>query len=219
MPAGGRIGRWNISDTNISENAVREATGRGWRGWWKVLDAWGAPKHSHSEIARFLAHEHGLSDWWSQTVTVQYERERGLRELGETPSGFQMGAQKTFLPDVDAAWSLISSSDGIEAWLGPGAPSELVQGESYRLLDGTTGEIRVVAPGSHFRLTWQPPPWSTPSTLQVRAVASPSGRGTVSFHHEGLPDQGAREAMVEHWKDRLTALQERWNARAERSGR
>ena len=201
-----------MSDTDISDGAVRDATGRGWRGWWKVLDAWGAPKHSHSEIARFLAHEHGLSGWWSQMVSVQYERERGMRDVGETASGFQMGAQKTFLPDPETAWRLLASARGIETWLGEGAPAELIQGEAYRLADGTVGEIRVVSPGTHVRLTWQPPLWSKPSTLQVRALASTSGKGTISFHHEGLPGQAAREAMIEHWKGRLEALQDSWGA-------
>ena len=195
-----------MSDTDISDDAVREATGRGWRGWWKILDAWGAHRSSHAEIARYLAGEHGLSGWWSQMVTVQYEREQGLREVGESADGFQMGAQRTFLPDARSAWDLLSSSRGLETWLGPGAPARLVEGEPYRLADGTTGEVRVVSPGSHVRLTWQPPLWSNPSTLQVRAVASSSGRGTISFHHEKLPDAGAREAMIEHWKDVLDEL-------------
>lgn len=195
-----------MGNTDISEDAVRRATGRGWRGWWKILDAWGAPRHSHGEIARFLAHEYGLSGWWSQTVTVQYEREHGMREIGETESGFQMGAQKTFLPDPASAWKLLSSPEGIETWLGRGAPRELVEGETYRLDDGTGGEIRVVSTGSHVRLTWQPPSWPKPSTLQVRAVEASSGRGTLRFHHEQLPDAAARDAMIEHWKERLRAV-------------
>lgn len=195
-----------MSDKNISDDAVREATGRGWRSWWKILDGWGAPRSSHAEIARFLADEHGLSGWWSQMVTVQYERERGLREIGETPQGFQMGTQKTFLADEHSAWELLSSPDGLAIWLGVGAPAELVEGETYRLDDGTTGEVRVVSPGSHVRLTWRPPLWSHPSTLQVRAVKAASGRGAISFHHEKLPDASARQAMIEHWKDVLDRL-------------
>ncbi len=146
-----------MSDTDISEEAVRNATGRGWRRWWKVLDAWGAPQHSHAEIARFLGHEYGLSDWWGQMVTVQYERDHGMREVGE---------------------------------------------------------IRVVSLGSHVRLTWQPPAWSKASTLQVRVSEASSGRGTVVFHHEQLPDQDAREVMIEHWKARLSALADVWSERS-----
>lgn len=207
-----------MSDGNISDEAVREATGRGWRGWWKILDAWGARNSAHSEIAKYLAHEHGLSGWWSQMVTVQYEREHGMRELGEAAGGFQMGTQKTFLPDAGAAWELLAGAEGLRTWLGPGAPDALVEGERYRLADGTVGEVRVVSPGSHVRLTWLPPIWSEPSTLQVRAVASSSGRGAISFHHEKLPDQAAREAMIAHWKDRLEALASLWAQRASGAG-
>lgn len=82
-------------------------------------------------------------------------------------------------------------------------------GTEYALADGTTGEVRVVREGSHVRLTWRPPEWEAPSTLQVRAQESGSGRGTIGFHHEGLPDQESRAAMRAHWRgvlDRLGAL-------------
>ena len=88
-----------MSDTNISHDAARAATGHGWAHWFDALDGFGAAEAGHKESASWLHEEHGLSGWWAQMITVQYERDRRLREIGEASGGFQMGAQRTFLPD------------------------------------------------------------------------------------------------------------------------
>lgn len=64
----------------ISEEAVRAKTGKGWPEWFAILDAWGAPEKGHTESAKHLLDEHGLSPWWAQAVAIRYEWERGLRK-------------------------------------------------------------------------------------------------------------------------------------------
>jgi uncharacterized protein YndB with AHSA1/START domain len=195
-----------MSEREISDDAVSDATGAGWEAWFRRLDEWGAAEKGHKATAAHLADEYDLSGWWSQSVTVEYERERGLREVGETEQGFQMGARKTFLPDAEAAWELITSAEGLQTWLGEGAPTSLEEGDTGELDDGTTYEIRVVEPGSHVRLRWHPPKWDDYSTVQVRAIESSSGRGCVAIHHEQLPSQDARKQMKKHWRSVLSAL-------------
>ena len=48
-----------------------------------MLDGWEAASRSHTEIARWLREEHGVDGWYSQSITVGYERARGLRAPGE----------------------------------------------------------------------------------------------------------------------------------------
>jgi hypothetical protein len=59
-----------------SEEAIRERTGRGWEEWFDLLDEWGAPGHSHREIARWVAEQQGIAPlaWNAQAVTSSYER-------------------------------------------------------------------------------------------------------------------------------------------------
>lgn len=198
-----------MTDAKIGDDAVAAATGREWSEWIELLDDWGAAEKGHAATARHLAAEHGLSGWWSQMVTVHYERTQGLREVGETASGhYQVGVQRTVHLAPDEAWERLTGADGLAAWLGDGAPSSLEEGTDYTLADGTTGEVRVVRDGSHVRLTWQPEGWRAPSTLQVRVNEAASGRATLSFHHEQLPDAEHREALREHWRDALDRLVE-----------
>src|SRR5688572_6082563 len=61
----------------MSDEAVKKATGRDWAAWVKTLDAAQAHEKPHREIAAYVS-SLGTPDWWSQGVTVGYERIRGL---------------------------------------------------------------------------------------------------------------------------------------------
>jgi uncharacterized protein YndB with AHSA1/START domain len=93
----------------------------------------------------------------------------------------------------------------VRAWLGGGAGVEWEPGRTYALADGAAGEVRVVSPGSHLRLTWRPAGWERASLIQVRVL--PAARGaTLSFHQEHLPDAAARERRREHFAAAQDAL-------------
>ena len=126
-----------------------------------------------------------------------------MREPGRTAAaGYQIGARRTFPCAPAAAWGALLSPEGLACWLGgPLDPAR----PAYRLPDGTTGEVRVWQPGSHLRLTWQPPGWARPSTVQVRVIPARSGT-TIAFHQEHLAGPDEREAMRARWADALDHL-------------
>jgi uncharacterized protein YndB with AHSA1/START domain len=126
------------------------------------------------------------------------------RIVGRTKgAGFEIGVRQTFSVSPQQAWSVITSDEGIKLWLGDAPGLRLEKGETYHTHDGTSGEFRVVNPGGHLRLTWQPKDWGTASTLQVRII--PRGAKTViSFHQEQLRGEEEREQMQRRW---LTALE------------
>ena len=114
------------------------------------------------------------------------------RRVGETKeAGFQVGARRTFDVAPERAWKLLTSARGTAVWLGPGAPARLAEGGAYELDDGTAGEVRVLS-DAHLRLTWQPPGWERPATVQVRVIPR-DGRTVVAFHQEHLPGPAERE--------------------------
>ncbi|MBW3538368.1 SRPBCC domain-containing protein [Candidatus Parcubacteria bacterium] len=193
----------------ISDAAIQRATGKTWREWFALLDAAGADRMSHKDVARWLQEQKLIeSGWWAQSVTVEYEKARGLRVLGQTKdAGFQIGVQKTLSISPEAAWRLIISGEGVGAWLGS-TDSKLtfMPGETYRTVDGTSGQIRTVSEGTKIRLTWQPPDWPQPSTLQIYLL--PAGSHTsVRFHHEMLAGPEQREQMRRHWRGVLSELE------------
>ena len=64
----------------ISDETVREKTGKGWAEWFHILDKWGMQEKGHTLAARYLLEHHGISPWWAQSVVIRYEWERGLRQ-------------------------------------------------------------------------------------------------------------------------------------------
>lgn len=183
-----------------SNDRVREATGRSWNAWFSLLDEAGGATMSHRDIVAWIATAGGANAWWRQTVAVAYEKARGLRSVvGETAdAGFQVGVRRTVAVAADVAWRYLVEGAGRDAWLGPTTSFTCAVGSRFHCDDGTTGDIRSVAPGRRLRLTWRPPAWERPSTLQLTVV--PKGeRCVLAIHHERLPDPATRAAMKERW--------------------
>ena len=78
-------GEW--PPTSISDEKVKAATGRGWMGWFVVLNRMEATSLPHKEVARRLKEKHGAPSWWSQMIAVEYERARGGRKRNERAGG------------------------------------------------------------------------------------------------------------------------------------
>ena len=97
-----------------------EATGHGWDHWFAALDEWGAREQSHTQIARWLRDEHGVPGWYSQSISVSYERARGMRAVGEGVNGFTVSVSRTVDATAEELFAAFDDSDARERWL-PGA--------------------------------------------------------------------------------------------------
>ena len=129
------------------------------------------------------------------------------RIVGKTKDvGWQIGVRRTLPIDYKAAWKLITSPEGMDLWLGAGPKLDLSASGAYTLDDGVVGETRVFKPNSHLRLTWRPPSWPRPSTIQVRVI--PKGERTVvAFHQENMPGPDEREMRRAYFSAALDALE------------
>lgn len=189
----------------ISDESVREATGRGWDEWLEVLDAAGASAWDHKEVVGHLERAHPeTSSWWRQSITVEYERARGKRVPGQSAdAGFQVGVQRTVDAPVAEVWDTIVAEP--ELWLGEGASVDFAPGQEYDAA-GARGEIRVVRPPERLRLTWQPAELNAPATLQLTLQEPSPGRTAIHAHAEKLPDAEAREMMRARWREALERI-------------
>ena len=93
----------------MSDDKVAQATGRAWREWTQVLDGENASTMRHRDIALLVHEKYGVREWWTQTVTVGYERIKGLRDRGQRRGGaYETTKSKTFNVPVNAlfrAWA------------------------------------------------------------------------------------------------------------------
>lgn len=132
----------------------------------------------------------------------------GFLDVGQTAAtGFQVGVRKTLPISLECAWGLLTSTEGINVWIGEAPGLQMVKGQKYETLSGVSGMIRVVNPLQNLRITWKPVNWQKPSIVQVRVIPAGKDKTTISFHQENLPDQAARLYMRDHWQKVLDTIE------------
>jgi hypothetical protein len=70
-----------------SDAILKAKTGCSWERWVKALDRAKAYTWPHREIAKYVTVKYKIPGWWAQTVTVGYERIKGLRAVGQRRDG------------------------------------------------------------------------------------------------------------------------------------
>jgi hypothetical protein len=106
-----------VAEPGLSEAAIRKGTGKGWDEWFRILDEWDATSRNHTEIARHVNTELGVDGWWSQSVTVGYERARGMRAPNQRPEGFEVSVSKTVALPAIEAWRAFVEPARRKTWL------------------------------------------------------------------------------------------------------
>jgi hypothetical protein len=109
-----------VEEPGMTDASIRTGSGKTWDEWFRILDDWGAAERTHRDIARWLHDEQGVPGWWSQTVTVGYERARGMRARHETTSGFQVSVQKTIAASADRIERAFTQTRQRNRWLDAG---------------------------------------------------------------------------------------------------
>ena len=169
----------------MSDASVRKATGRDWSEWVRVLDAAGAAQKPHREIARHLA-SLGLPSWWSQMVTVGYERIRGLRERGQRRGGaYRASKSRTFPVGVERLFHAFASAAMRRRWL----PVKL--------------SVRAQTPHKRMRVVWQ-----DGTVVLAGFVSKGAAKSSVAVEHQGLSGRSAMDAMKKTWSEALDRLAE-----------
>src|SRR5688500_82470 len=112
----------------ISDESVKAKKGKNWSQWFKLLDKFGGEKKGHKLMAKWLGDEHGITAWWAQTVTVQYERARGIRKVNERGKGFALSVSRTVDASLTKAWNAWAKSDVLSKWFTTSAKQEFKEG-------------------------------------------------------------------------------------------
>ena len=175
-----------------SDDAVRKATGQGWDHWFRTLDSFGQDL-GHTERAKQLAAAAPeVPGWWVQGITVEYERERGLRKFGQASKGdFQVSVSKT------APWTAAECYRRVVA-TPLLANAEWTEGATWNT-DGGRVEVRR-ADGKMLRWFWFDADGK--STVVVDFVAG-EGKTQIVVGHSGLASAAARDLYRAKWKEAL----------------
>lgn len=160
----------------MSDAAVQKATGRTWAEWVRTLDEAGASSKPHREIVSIV----NAGSWWSQMVTVGYERIRGLRDKGQRRGGgYEAGKSRTFQVPLKRLFAAFKKS------LPPNAT------------------LKSATPNKRIRIAWD-----DGTVVEALFTAKGETKSAVAVTHQKLPDKTASDKMKSWWGERLTALGE-----------
>lgn len=169
----------------MSDDKIRAKTGRAWQEWVRSLDGDGAAALTHGEIACIVRDKYSVPAWWSQTVTVGYERLTGRRERGQRVSGaYEVGKSKTFNVPVATLFG---------AWAD--------EATRRRWLTGIDVSVRTATAPKSMRLQW-------PDGAIVAVWFSGKGpaKSAVALAHTKVKTRAAMEHIKKEWATRLEAL-------------
>ncbi len=170
-----------------SDATIKQKTGCTWERWVKALDQYGAAKMSHRDIARLVNTTYKIDGWWSQAVTVGYERIKGLRAKGQRRDGsYEVNKSRTFGVPVTALY---------DAWAKPRV--------RVRWLDGKTVKVRTATRPKSMRLGC-----SDGTIVVVGFTGKGTSKSAVSLAHTKLKDKEAASRLKEYWSERLDELGE-----------
>jgi len=168
-----------------SDAIIAQRTGCNWERWVKALDRARAHTWTHREIAKYVSEKYRIPGWWAQSVTVGYERIKGLRAVGQRRDGsFEANKSKTFAVPVERLYHAFADRKERSRWL----PD----------VDLT---VRTAAPNKWMRVTWP-----DRSSLEIGFTPKGASKSQVALQHGKLPDRAAAAKMKEYWTGRLEEL-------------
>ena len=170
-----------------SDEVLKARTGCTWERWVGVLDYHGADKMAHRDIAALVHKKFKIEGWWSQAVTVGYERIKGLRARGQRRDGsYEANKSRTYNVPVETLFG---------AWA-----DVKVRG---RWLDGEIGRVRTSTPEKSMRLDGK-----DRSIVAVGFWPKGPSKSAVSVQHTRLRDQQTATKLKKYWSERLDALRD-----------
>ncbi len=171
----------------MSDAVLKAKTGCTWERWVKALDAVEAYDWPHREIAQYVHEKYRVPNWWTQMVTVGYERIKRLRERGQRrDGGFEASKSKTFAVPLPRLYRAFGDARARVRWL-----------------PGVKVTIRTATRNKTMRITWP-----DRTSVELYFAGKGAAKSQVAVQHRKLPDKAAVTRVKQYWAERLAALEE-----------
>src|SRR5438477_1292774 len=171
----------------MSDAAIKAKTGCNWERWVKTLDQFGAEKMSHRDIAAMVSKTWKVDSWWSQTVTVGYERIKGLRARGQRRDGsYEATKSRTFDVPVETLFDAWADKTLRDRWLGD-----------------TNVKVRTATAPKSIRLGL-----ADGTIVAVGFLPKGKSKSSVALSQMKLPDKETASRLKQYWSEQLDVLGE-----------
>lgn len=192
----------------VADAKVLERTGHDLAYWFEVLDTFGAVRHGHTASARHLRDEHGADGWYSQGITVAYERARGVRAVNQRVDGKFGASVSVTVPRAAAEVAVwITSPRRRKGWTAGLGPS--LQAMLAAAVKGTAPKGLWLHESGQYRCRHR---W-TDGVFQLMLMPKPDDRTTVLVEHSLVATRADVERYRASWRAGLKALSDALGSR------
>lgn len=177
-------GRTWMSEPEVVDERVIDATGKDWNEWCDIIDSWAGSVDGHTAVAAWLQSAHDVDGWWAQTVTGGWERITGRRLPGEMPDGtFTANKSKTISGDAAMIRKMLLDDDLRE-----------------HLFPGKLTELRSKPEAKSIRIGF------AAGVAGLSLTEKGLGRVAITIQHSKLPERDAIEEWKFYWAEWLEAI-------------
>ena len=169
----------------MSNAVIKEKTGCTWDKWVKSLDYYGAERMSHREIAELVSEKYKVPSWWTQTVTVGYERIKGLRARGQRRDGtYEATKSRTFNVPIETLF---------DAWADTRTRNRWLRDAKVKVRSSTRPR--------YLRLDW-----NGNTIIAVGFLSKGEKKSSVAVQHTKLADKETADRLKKYWSEQLDNL-------------
>lgn len=165
---------------------MRARTGKDWQRWFDILDNAGSAEKNHHDITTYLTEEFKVLGWWSQMITVGYERSRGLRNKYQRHDGYSIGSSKVIDLPVAAVYRFWTQTKLRDKWLKGTAHINITQATLNKSM----------------RISWL----ESKTVLEVNFYPKGPLKSQVTVQHNKLASEVEATRMKAYWKAQLTRM-------------
>jgi hypothetical protein len=189
------------SKGGVSDAKSREKTGHGLDHWFDVLDRFGGAEKGHAALARHLYDDHSVPGWYSQGITVAYERARGARAINQRCDGeYEVSVSKVVAARTADVIKALTDRRVRTRWV-KGVDVRLVKSLSTALGSPSSKGVVVRPDGlGRFRYKWGD------TVVQLYLLPKPGPKVSLVATNSKLSDSTMVEERRALWRTALNAL-------------
>ena len=189
------------SKGGVSDAKSREKTGHGLDHWFDVLDRFGGAEQGHSALARHLYDDHSVPGWYSQGITVAYERARGVRAVNQRCDGeYEVSVSKVVTAKTADVIKALTDKRVRAGWV-KGVDARLVKALSTAFdSPGSKGVVVRTDGLGRFRYKWGD------TTVQLYLLPKAGGKVSIVVTNSKLTDGAMVEERRALWRTALNAV-------------
>ena len=186
-------------DFAVTDAECKKATGRTLKEWFKALSARG-DQLQRRDTTQWLLGDMDKDVWWSTTVFVEYEREKGIvNKKDGRIEGYNICVTKTIGATVEEVYAAFSDPTALAKWFGTVTISAIEEGQKFRDKDGNSGEYLRVRPNKDLRFTWEGK--ESEATTQVDVALADKGKGKtgITLTHNRIQTRAEADGLRAAW--------------------